>query len=132
MLADRQSGYIHLGFRSLAVSCGMMNIKNIWPVVLSGALTVLMLVSSAVAPGSTVQAGEHCFANWSEAAPVVAQEKLASAKDIHDLVRKKLSAKVVRITLCKGAQGYEYRLVTFETSGKARKLTLNAKRPVVR
>jgi len=106
----------------------MMNTLKIRQIMLSAGLVVVF----ALAAWDGAWAQEHCFADWSQAAPVVAREKLVSAKDIHDLVRQKLSANVVRITLCKGPLGYEYRLVTFEANGKARKLTVDAKRPVVR
>ena len=94
-----------------------------------GAGLVLVL---GLAAWDSVNAQEQCYANWSQAAPVVAREKLVSAKDIQVLIRKKLAANVVRITLCKAAKGYEYRLVAFEANGKARKLTVNAQAPVVR
>lgn len=95
-------------------------------------LVIGLVLVFGLAAWDKVQAQDYCYADWSQAAPVVAREKLISAKKIHELVRQKLSANVVRITLCKGPKGFEYRLVTFEANGKARKLTIDAKQPVVR
>jgi len=96
---------------------------------LPGAVLAVLL---GLAASDQAQAGVRCYANWSEAAPVVVRERLVSARDIHQLVRKSSLAKVVRITLCRTGQGYKYKLVVFGPDGKARKLILDARRPVVR
>ena len=90
---------------------------------------LVVLFSMAVRDG--VRASDHCYADWSQAAPIVAKEKLATARQVQKLVQDKLLARVVRMTLCKGARGYEYRLVAFAKNGKIRKLTIDARKPVV-
>lgn len=94
-----------------------------------------MSAGLAIVPGligpDRAMAAEQCYANWSEAAPVVAKESLVSARDIHKLVGQKIAGKVVRITLCRTAKGYEYRLVVFGAGRKAQKIVLDARRPVV-
>lgn len=83
-------------------------------------------------PSGKVIAGERCFDNWSEAARIIPQEGLMPASKIQALVDKRGAGKVVRITLCQRGADFRYKLVVFDHGGKAHKMELDAKKPVIR
>ena len=47
----------------------------------------LGLAACALALAAPVAAEERCYGDWSDAALVVAAERLRSARDVHDLAR---------------------------------------------
>ena len=74
------------------------------------------------------RANEHCYGDWSDAAPVVAREQLRSARDVQDMARLELGGEVVRIVLCEADGGFVYRLVLRRLDGRIGTLTVNATR----
>ena len=64
-------------------------------------------------------------------APVgfVLQEKLASAKDVHQVAREKLDGELLRITLCEEKGQFVYKLVVQQEGGRLRYLTVDARAP---
>lgn len=72
------------------------------------------------------RAAARCYGEWSEAAPIVAREKLRSALDVKDMAREKLGGDVVRIVLCEGNEGFVYRLVLRRLDGHIGTLTVSA------
>jgi len=98
---------------------------------MSRRLTILFAVAALAASLSSV-AGEkavaetRCYGDWSEAAPIVAREKLRSALDMHDMAREELGGEVVRIVLCEGERGFTYRLVLRRLDGHIGTFTVKA------
>lgn len=73
-------------------------------------------------------AQSRCYGEWSEAAPIVAREKLRSAIDVQDMARGELGGDVVRIVLCEADGGFVYRLVLRRLDGHIGTLTVSATR----
>lgn len=94
-------------------------------IVCSVAVLAGFLSSSAPQKAS---AGPQCYREWSEAAPIVAREKLRSAVDVQDMAREELGGDVVRIVLCEGDEGFVYRLVLRRLDGHIGTLTVSAAR----
>lgn len=91
----------------------------------------LIMMVFLLVPGSihaaVAQQGK-CY-EWTEAAPIVMREKLASAKDVHEQARDRLSGELIRITLCEEKGQFVYRLVVQEGGGRFRHLTVDARKP---
>jgi hypothetical protein len=79
---------------------------------------------------SPVQAqGARCFADWSEAAPIVRREQLVPVDRLTDLSRGRLPGEVVKATLCVENTQFVYRIVVREPNGQIRIHTVNARKP---
>jgi uncharacterized membrane protein YkoI len=94
-------------------------------------LTIALSVASclavlAVAGVGRAAAEARCYGEWSEAAPIVAREKLKSALDVQGMARAELGGEVVRIVLCEGDGVFVYRLVLKRLDGRIGTLTVNA------
>lgn len=92
---------------------------------------VLASALAAVAPARLVSAEPAvepaaCLADWSDAAPVVARERLLSARDVRDLNRRQNASDIVRITLCREPAGYVYRVVLRDAHGRISVVTVDA------
>lgn len=70
-----------------------------------------------------------CFENWSDAAPVVAREQLSAVRDVHEKARRIHHGEIVRITLCQEDQGYTYRVLLRDWSGRMSNLKVDARTP---
>ena len=91
-------------------------------------LAILGLVAAIVAmPLGRASAEGRCYGEWSDAAPIVAREKLRSARDVQDMARDELAGDVVRILLCEGGEGFVYRLVLRRLDGRIGTLTVSAR-----
>jgi hypothetical protein len=72
----------------------------------------------------------RCFANWSEAAPIVKKEALVDVADVSALARTTLAgAEVVKTTLCADQGRYVYRLIVREPKGQVKMLLVDARKP---
>ena len=89
------------------------------------ALVVLVLVGSPSAFGGD----GSCFTDWSDAAPIVARERLTAARDVQELARSRLSGDLIRITLCREEAGFVYRLLMRDAKGRMNNLVVDARRP---
>lgn len=91
----------------------------------------LILLIFLVIPDGLLHAAaadqDKCY-EWSDAAPIVRREKLASAKDVHDQARRRLDGDLIRITLCEEKGEFVYKLIV-QDGGKLRNLTVNARAP---
>lgn len=67
-----------------------------------------------------------CIANWSDAAPIVAREKLMAAREIQLMSRRTLPGDVVNITLCRADAGYFYLLLLRDGKGRISSLKIDA------
>jgi len=90
-----------------------------------------LLVAAAVllwsVPPREAVGADRCYGEWSDAAPIVAREKLRSARDVQDMARNDLAGDVVRIMLCEGDSGFVYRLVLRRNDGRIGTLIVNAR-----
>lgn len=92
---------------------------------ISGVLAALISVSAG--PASAVpDATDACISNWSDAAPIVAREKLLAAREIQLMSRRSLPGDVVRITLCREDAGYFYLLLMRDGKGRISNLKIDA------
>jgi hypothetical protein len=93
------------------------------------ALSLAAIASAAVLAatfGGRASAEDRCYGEWSDAAPIVAREKLRSARDVQDMARDEMAGDVVRILLCEGDSGFVYRLVLRRLDGRIGTLTVSA------
>lgn len=85
-----------------------------------------LLAAVTVALANPVVADDRCYGDWSDAAPVVAREKLRSARDVQELARGQLDSDVVRIVLCRHENDFVYRIVLRRSDGRIGNLVLGA------
>lgn len=71
----------------------------------------------------------HCYPNWTEAAPIVARERLVTVATLTELARSRLPGDMVRATLCRVETKFVYRIVVREPQGPMRSHTLDARKP---
>ena len=91
--------------------------------IIASGLFILGLAGAAqAAPVAT----EICFSNWSDAAPIVARERLMPARDVQEMSRRRLPGDVVRITLCREETGYVYLLLMRDGHGRISNLKIDA------
>ncbi len=103
------------------------------PPILAHILRCLAPAAVAVGLGmGPARAQQATCYEWSEAAPIVAREKLVSAAEIHVKARAARMGELIRITLCEEGGRYVYRLVLQQPGGKVQNLTVDARRPFPR
>ena len=90
---------------------------------------VLLLAGLASISSAKAAAPEgYCWADWSDAAPVVRKEALRPAKEIADSVKAR-GKDVVKVTLCQEKGRIVYRMVVVSTDGKVENVTVDALKP---
>jgi len=90
---------------------------------------LLVLLPPAVPPGALAEdrAEDGCIADWSDAAPIVARERLLPTPAVQALSRRLHSGDVVRLTLCRRGDGYVYRLVLRDDRGRLSNRVIDAR-----
>lgn len=91
-------------------------------------LAIIALLLCPAGLSAAVAEQDRCY-DWTEAAPIVRREKLASAKDVHQQAREKLEGELIRITLCEEKGQFVYKLVVQQGSGRFRYFTVDARAP---
>lgn len=93
--------------------------------------SALLAILLAAAPAGSVTASEtaECFTDWSDAAPIVARERLLVARDVQLFSRRTLDGDVVRLTLCRDGTSYVYRVVLRDARGRITNRTIDARSP---
>lgn len=98
--------------------------------------TVIIACGCAVLPAHATFAADAqasgCFASWSEAAPIVKREGLATIERVSRLARDRAAGEIVNGKLCHDSGRYIYRLVVRETNGPLKSLTVDARDPFTR
>ncbi len=92
----------------------------------------LAVLLAAVATAPAAAADSPCYAEWSDAAPIVARERLRAALDIQILARRELSGDLIRITLCREDSRFVYRLLMRDLKGRISNFTIDARQPMPR
>ena len=86
-------------------------------------LAVMVLGSSAARSQLT------CFADWSEAGPIVRREGLAPMELVDRLARDRSAVQILRSTLCREHDRYVYRLTVRGGEGTLRTMFVDARHP---
>jgi len=94
-------------------------------------LAIIALVLALPARAAPAEAAT-CFDDWSDAAPVMLQERLLGTKELHELARQRLPGDLVRITLCQDGSRYIYRLLMRDPRGRLNTVTVDARTPFER
>lgn len=89
-------------------------------------LTALALVAYVTSARAASEPPYICFSNWSDAAPIVARERLLAARDVQAISRRRRAGDVVRITLCREDTGYVYLLLLRDDRGRISNLKIHA------
>jgi hypothetical protein len=74
----------------------------------------------------------QCFANWSDAGPVVEREALVKASDVHAQAKQRRLGDLVKITLCRENGRYTYQLVLHDKPKGVIHMSVDAQRPFER
>ncbi len=91
-------------------------------------LAALIVAATGLLSAAPVRA-ETCYADWSEAGPIVKSEGLATAKDVQERARGQVEGKLIKITLCEDGGSYTYRLVFDQPDGKVVDMVVDARAP---
>jgi uncharacterized membrane protein YkoI len=86
--------------------------------------TAMPSAHATAAPGA-----DHCWADWSAAAPIVHRESLRPAKDVRALAQKTSQGQLLNITLCAAQGKYVYRLLFLRSAGTVESVTVDARAP---
>ena len=96
----------------------------------SHAIAACTLAAAIVLPAA---AQANCIADWSEAAPIVRREGLATIEHVGRMARDKAAGQIVSSMLCRDQKRYFYRVVVRQTRGGSLKtLVVDAKEPFER
>lgn len=77
---------------------------------------LILIAATASAPLRATAAG--CYEDWSEAAPIVRKEGLASVTSLWQAAQARISGDIVKTTLCEENGSFIYRLVVRAPDGK--------------
>ncbi len=88
--------------------------------------TLTAIALPAVTKPAAALEGSTCFNDWSDAAPIVARERLRAASDLQIQARTRFDRDLVRITLCQLDGNYVYRLLLRDANGRISPLTVDA------
>ena len=104
----------------------MLPLKIFMPRIVAASL--LLATADFAAPA---RAG-GCYADWSEAAPIVMKEGLTTIEALVKTARDKFSGDIVKTTLCEENGGFVYRLLIREPAGRLVNHTVDARTPFPR
>lgn len=83
-----------------------------------------VMLSAGPAP-----AQPNCIADWSEAAPIVRREGLATMERVGRIMRDGAAMSIVTSALCTSDGRYVYRLIVRGAGGSLRTLIVDARQP---
>ncbi len=102
----------------------MLPLKISVPRIIAPALLLAIVSHPAHAGG--------CYADWSDAAPIVVKEGLTTIEALAKSARGRLSGEIVKTTLCEENGGFVYRLLIREPAGRLVNHTVDARTPFPR
>jgi hypothetical protein len=70
-----------------------------------------------------------CYADWSQAAPIVRDKGLTTVERLAVLARERITGSIVKTTLCEEADGFVYRLLVRDHAGRLTNHTVDARSP---
>lgn len=92
-------------------------------------LALLATLAASNAHSATAGSEPTCINDWSVAAPIVRQERLATVKELTRRAAAKLPGQIIRTTLCQGENGYIYQLVVRDPKGQLQSVEVDARHP---
>jgi hypothetical protein len=98
---------------------------------MSRIILATLLAVAAWAP-MTTRAASGCFESWSEAAPIVRKEGLATVTSLWQAAQSRISGDIVKTTLCQEGSSYVYRLVIRAPNGRLSNEKVDARLPFSR
>jgi hypothetical protein len=87
----------------------------------------VMSLAAAFQINRAVAAG--CYADWSIAAPIVRKQGLATVETLARRAQTQISGDIVKTTLCEEKDGFVYRLLIRDSSGRLSNKTVDARMP---
>jgi hypothetical protein len=88
-------------------------------------------LASVTPAGAAGDVHGTCYVDWSDAAPIVVREQLATVRDMHAEARARYNGDLVRATLCEEGSHFTYRLLVRDSQGRISGITVDAKKPFV-
>ncbi|MBI1650819.1 PepSY domain-containing protein [Hyphomicrobium sulfonivorans] len=92
-------------------------------------IVILSLLLAVVAQSATAT---DCYPDWSDAAPIVHREKLATVEALSAGAAAHMPGDIVRTTLCVENGIFVYRLLVREAGGRLVNHTVDARQPFAR
>lgn len=92
-------------------------------------IVISSLLLAVAAQGS---AASECYPDWSDAAPIVHRENLATVETLSKDAAAHVSGAIVRTTLCVENGIFVYRLLVREAGGRLVNHIVDARRPFAR
>ena len=95
-------------------------------------LAVSGLMLAVIFGPSVVSAGppEQCIGDWAKAAVIVQRGKMVDVAGLSKLAREKFDGRIMSARLCKGGDGYFYRLVIRRDDGRVQRVKVDALKPM--
>lgn len=90
---------------------------------------ILSLLISSLAVLNAPPAVAACIADWSDAAPIVRKEKLATVEALSRIAASEVPGVIVKTTLCEENGSFVYRLLVRDTHGQLLNHTVDARSP---
>jgi hypothetical protein len=87
-----------------------------------------LLLLAATSSSERAAAGA-CYADWSQAAPIVREKGLTTVESLALLARERIAGAIVKTTLCEEGDGFVYRLLVRDRSGRLSNHTVDARAP---
>jgi uncharacterized membrane protein YkoI len=94
-------------------------------------LPVYLALPLALMAGQTSLAASRCINDWSQAAPIVRQEKLLTVEQLTAAARGRIEGDIVKTTLCQDDGNWVFRLIV-RVKGHLEMMTVDAKDPFPR
>jgi len=88
-----------------------------------------LAIAALTALAAPAGAADYCTDNWSAMSGQVAANGLTPAKDLQQLAAAKVPGKLIKVSLCKGSYGFQYKLVFLDAAGQLVNLAVDAKNP---
>jgi hypothetical protein len=96
-------------------------------------ISMLRIIAASLLLGTAALAfpagAAACYADWSEAAPIVRKEGLTTIEVLAQSARTKISGDIVKTMLCEENGGFVYRLLIREPAGRLVNRTVDARLP---
>ena len=90
-------------------------------------ISALLMAAGGATPPARAQ--QSCFADWSEAGPIVRREGLATIERVGRIVRDRDASEIVNSALCTTEGRYVYRLTVRGGQGALKTLVVDARQP---
>ena len=87
------------------------------------------VLMTSLLPAATVSGQQSCMADWSEAAPIVRREGLATIERVGRMMRDGAAMEIVTSALCTAYGRYVYRLTVRGAGSGLRTLFVDARQP---